>query len=114
MSISVVSCEENVMFLSGHSIGGSCASWSAISSQGFLGFYTIRGESGGESGTVVIALVLVSIRPFFFLFFGGQPPRFFGWMTAKNCLTPCAPAYAFAESASNGLLGGAIVNEQII
>ncbi len=39
MSISVVSCEENVMFLSGHNIGGSCASRSAFSSQGFLGIY---------------------------------------------------------------------------
>jgi hypothetical protein len=39
---------------------------------------TIRGESGGESGAAAIALVLASIRPFFFLFFGGWPPRFFG------------------------------------
>ncbi len=33
-------------------------------------------------------------------------------MTVKKRLIPCAPAYAFAEAASNGLLGGAIDNEQ--
>jgi hypothetical protein len=58
--------------------------------------------------------MLALIRPFFFLFFGGWPPRFFGWMTVKNHLIPCTPAYAFAEAAPNSLLGRAIVNEQII
>jgi hypothetical protein len=77
--------------------------------------FTIGGEVsaltiGGES-RVALALVLAAITPFFFLFFGGRPAFFFGWLTAKNRLIPCAPAYAFADAAPNGFLGGAIVDE---
>jgi hypothetical protein len=74
--------------------------------------FTVRGEVSafpirGES-RVALALVLAAITPFFFLFFGGRPAFFFGWMTAKNSLIPCAPVYAFADA---GFLGGAIVDE---
>jgi hypothetical protein len=62
---------------------------SAFTIGGEVSVFTIGGESG-----VAIALVLAAITPFFFLFFGSWPPLFFGWMTAKNRLIPCAPAYA--------------------
>jgi hypothetical protein len=79
---------------------------SAFTVGGEVSAFTIEGES-----RVALALVLAAITPFFFLLFGGQPAFFFGWMTAKNRLITCSPAYAFADAAPNGFLGGAIVDE---
>jgi len=94
-------------FTTTFTIGGEVSAFTIV--------FTVGGEVsaftiGGES-RVALALVLAAITPFFFLFFGGRPAFFFGWMTAKNRLIPCAPAYAFADAASNGFLGGAIVDE---
>ena len=58
-------------------------------------------------------IMLALIKQFFFLFFGGRPPRFFDWMTAKKRLILCAPAFVFVDAASNGFFGGAFANEEL-
>jgi hypothetical protein len=95
------------MFTIAFTVGGEVRAFNiAFTVGGEVSAFTIGGES-----RVALALVLAVITPFFFLFFGGRPAFFFGWMTAKNRLILCALAYAFADAASNGFLGGAIVDE---
>ena len=92
------------MFTIAFTVGGEVRAFNiAFTVGGEVSAFTIGGES-----RVALALVLAAITPFFFLFFGGRPAFFFGWMTAKNSLIPCAPVYAFADA---GFLGGAIVDE---